>query len=84
MVEILDKEQLLDDEGYPTDEFLAFIKQYEPTDSFPLPLFIEVLKNAWWMPSWGFNIHKKYKGKTKLELHTGGWSGNESIISAIE
>jgi len=77
-------EELLDHEGYPTEELLEFISKYEPSDDFPLIKFIEVLESAWWMPDWGFKLHKKYKGKTKLELHTGGWSGNEEIMSAIE
>lgn len=76
---------LHDDEGYPTEEFISFIKTYKPSEKIPLLTFVEtVLPNVWYMPDWGFKLHRKYKGKRKLELHTGGWSGNEDIINAIK
>jgi hypothetical protein len=72
----------LDDEGYPTEEFLDFIKDY--TDkTMPILDFLEILCDGWYYDSWGFVLHRKYKGKRKLELHTGGWSGNEDTISVI-
>lgn len=40
---------------------------------------IKIIHNTWWMPDYGFRFHNK-----KLELHTGGWSGNESIIASIK
>lgn len=75
---------LLDNEGYPTDEWLQYIKNYKPDESLPLLRFVEIIQDGWWMSDWGFKLHRKYKGKRKLELHTGGWSGNEEIISAIK
>ena len=76
---------LLDDEGYPTTEWLQYIKSYKPDESLPLLTFVEmVLVDGWYMSDWGFKLHKKYKGKRKLELHTGGWSGNEETIAAIK
>ena len=75
-------EMLLDDDGYPTQEYLAYIKDYDGT--MPIMKFIDdIIRDGWWMESWGFRLHRKYNGKRKLELHTGGWSGNEDIISAI-
>ena len=77
-------EYLLDREGYPTDEWLQFIKDYKPDESLPILTFIrEFLINGWWMSDWGIKIHRQYKKIIKLELHTGGWSGNEDIIEAI-
>ena len=76
--------EVMDDGGYPTQEFLDFVKQYEPDDSLPLVTFVEkVLVDAWWSSDWGFKLHRKYRGIRKLELHTGGWSGNEETIGAI-
>ena len=76
---------LLDDEGYPTEEWLQYIKNYKPDESLPLLTFVEkVLIDGWYMSDWGFILHKKHKGKRKLELHTGGWSGNEETIAAIK
>ena len=68
----------------PTEEWLQFIRGYKPDDSMPLLKFVsEILPKGWYMADWGFVLHRKYKGKIKLELHTGGWSGNEEVISAI-
>lgn len=76
---------LLDDEGYPTDEWLGFLRNYKPSETLPIEEFVtDVLRQGWWMPEWGFKLHKKYRGRKKLELHTGGWSGNEEVIEAIK
>ena len=76
--------QLLDEEGYPTDEYLQFIRDYKPDESLPLMKFLdEFIYPTWNYQDWGFKWHRKYNGKRKLEFHTGGWSGNESIINAI-
>ena len=73
-------EQALDSEGYPTDAILEWIKNYVPDESMPIESFVEnVLKDIWWVR--GF-YYKKEVGK--LYLSTGGWSGNELIIRAIE
>lgn len=75
---------LLDVNGYPTEEWLQFIRGYQPDDSMPLLKFVsEILPKGWYMADWGFVLHRKYRGKQKLELQTGGWSGNEEVISAI-
>jgi len=77
-------DRLLDDDGYPTKGWLEFIRQYKPDESLPIESFVEhVLPDGWWMPDWGYELHRKYKGKRKLELHTGGWSGNEEVIREI-
>jgi len=76
---------LLNDDGYPTAEWLEFIKNYVPDESLPVLRFVEmVLVDGWWMPDWGFKLHRQYKGVRRLELHTGGWSGNEEVIAAIK
>ena len=84
MMELLPKDTLLDRDGYPTTEWLQFIKDYNPDESLPVMRFVEfVLVDGWHLPDWGFKLHKRYKGVHKLELHTGGWSGNEETIDAI-
>jgi len=71
---------LLDCNGYPTSEFLKFIKDYK---TMPIMEFLEILRDGWHFRDNGFRLKRKYKGKRKLELHTGGWSGNEETISSI-
>jgi len=74
---------LLDGEGYPTKEYLRFIKDY--TDkTMPIMDFVSILQDGWHFSDWGFKLHRKYGGKRKLELHTAGWSGNEEIIYVIK
>ena len=72
---------LLDNEGYPTNEFLDFIRKYR--GEIPIKDFLEILRDGWFFQDWGFVLKRKYKGKKKLELHTGGWSGNEETIREI-
>jgi hypothetical protein len=73
----------LDDEGYPTEEFLNFIRIYNGK-TIPILDFVEILSDGWHHRDWGFILHRKYKGIIKLELHTGGWSGNEETIEVIK
>jgi len=76
-------EKLLDDMGYPTDEYLKFIWEYTH-ETMPIMEFVkDVLCPGWHFNYWGFKLGRKYKGIRKLELHTGGWSGNESTINEI-
>lgn len=78
------KEDLLDSEGYPTEGLLEYIRAYRPSDEVPILAFLhDVIEPAWWMPDFGFKLSGKYRGKRELELHTGGWSGNEDIIRAM-
>jgi hypothetical protein len=79
---IMIPEILLDENGYPTDEWLDFIKDYKP-EVMPIMDFLKLLERGWYLSNWGFRLHKKYKGIRKLELHTGGWSGNEITINVI-
>ena len=73
---------ILDKDGYPTDEFLDFIRNYTH-ETMHILNFIEILCEGWYHGDWGYKLHRKYAGKRKFELHTGGWSGNEDTISAL-
>jgi hypothetical protein len=72
----------LDDEGYPTDEYLKFIREYKH-ETMPIMEIIELICENWNHGSMGYYLSKKYRGKRTFILHTLGWSGNESIINAI-
>ena len=73
----------LDDDGYPTEEFIDFIKKFD-AKTMSIFDFIELWRANWWMPDWGFHIKRKYKGIVRILVSTGGWSGNEETISAIK
>lgn len=70
------------DEGYPTEEWIMFIKNFK-YETMPIMDFVNLLRNNWWSPDWGFHLKRKYKRTRKLYLSTGGWSGNEETIDAI-
>ena len=75
----------MDAEGYPDERELNTITQWDAKkDPFGL---IEFVKSLWHFQSWGI-VEKWGKGNYNkhqlfLQLHTGGWSGNESVIRAL-
>lgn len=62
---------------YPCDEVLRQIKSFDLGRLEKLPEFIRLIYRNWEYPDWGFIYHED---TGCLELHTAGWSGNESII----
>lgn len=72
---------MTDDNGYPTDEDLATLRTLADgiLDTGFDPL-LEHLKAIWWhsgvLISWNSETGN-------LELHTGGWSGNEDIMVVL-
>jgi hypothetical protein len=70
-------------DGYPTEEFLNYIIQWNPFD-FKVIDFIKLICENWEHGEIGYKIGRKYKGEINFELHTLGWSGNEDIIRALK
>jgi hypothetical protein len=66
----------LDEDGYPTDAALKRITEWPHTD---FPALLEFLKSIWWCPDFGWTLDG-----TTLYLSTGGWSGNEDLIRALQ
>ena len=64
---------------YPTEIELKMIENWDAFEEKDYLNLMAYVRSIWWMPDWGF----KQDG-ARFELHTGGWSGNESIISAME
>jgi hypothetical protein len=61
---------------YPTKEELERIRKWPLNEYESL---MEFVHSIWWMPDWGW----RQKGKT-YHISTGGWSGNEDIICAMQ
>ena len=69
---------------YPTRQDLDLVKKYGGTwatggPPINIPNLLDCLKNIWW--------HSEYlmaHEENTLELHTGGWSGNEDIIETLK
>jgi len=69
----------MDNDGYPDESEL---KKIENWNAFKRADYLDLMgfvKSIWWAPDWGFR-----QNGARFELHTGGWSGNESIIFALE
>lgn len=70
------------DNGYPTEEELERIKNWDYTEGW-LHL-MAYIKSCWWRADWGWSMTSVEGHPTRYDISTGGWSGNESIISAMQ
>ncbi len=70
----------LDQDGYPTEEALDKIAKWHYNDPKGWFAFI---KEIWWMKNWGWHENETDNG-IEYNISTGGWSGNESIIRAMQ
>lgn len=74
-----------DSAGYPTDEVLKTIEEYNLA-LLPVDDLITLIRELWkFADDTGEGAFVFRGGKTRrLELHTLGWSGNEEVISALQ
>lgn len=63
-----------DSDGYPTEEELEKLRTWKYEDPRGA---LEFARSCWWAADWGWP-------SLEGEVSTGGWSGNESIISALQ
>jgi hypothetical protein len=71
-------DEWVDDEGYPTDAALARMRRWA-YDAGYLSL-LGFVQSCWWAAGWGWSEPRRYH----YSISTGGWSGNEDIIDALE
>ena len=78
-IESIDYDELLDDERYPTDYALEVIRTLVGT---PHQL-VDFIAGLW---KWGdlVTVREPWNGEVEVRFVTGGWSGNESLLSALE
>lgn len=90
--DLVEHNELLDEDGYPTEAALDAIRLWHFTDAKGWFKFIEGL---WAYRNWGWTEYdephewqdvKQYKDAIvhRYEISTAGWSGNESIIRAMK
>lgn len=84
-------EPTFDADGYPTDETLGRIRSWPVETAADMAAAMDFAGRAWsypeyWEcdpdfiePEWPTGSHQR-----RYVFSTGGWSGNESIVSAIE
>jgi hypothetical protein len=70
-----------DEDGYPTADALRRISAWPCEDTNGLFTFIHSL---WWSPDWGWKQTVREDGTIKYDFSTGGWSGNEALIEALQ
>lgn len=75
MPEIDELAEMLDDDGYPNESALKRIREWSHNDWSGLIDFVRFL---WRYDFWDRGDDGSYF------ISTGGWSGNESIIEALE
>lgn len=77
----------MNEDKYPTKAELKFIREFECVKK-PVGELIDYIERIWWASEWGFKVKDGkdiLRKKCKiLELHTGGWSGNEDIMRALQ
>jgi hypothetical protein len=84
--DLIEHNEMSDDDGYPTEAALDVIELWHWTDAKGWFKFIEGL---WMYRNWGWSEydapHQWYKDKIvhRYDISTAGWSGNESIIHAM-
>ncbi len=85
--EILDDADFVDDDGYPTENALEAIEKWHWDDARGWFKFIE---GIWYFHDWGWREEdephdwEKDKIVHRYYVSTAGWSGNESIIRAMQ
>lgn len=72
----------MDDDGYPDEEDLQQVRDhagFQPEDACAL---LEQVRSLWHWPNYA--TVTQVGDKLRHEFCTGGWSGNESLIAALE
>lgn len=86
-INLLMDDPLLDDDGYPTDSALDIVKLWHWSDSKG---WFKFINSIWHLRSWGWHegLEKDERNQDnkvyRYNISTAGWSGNESIIHAMQ
>jgi hypothetical protein len=78
-------EATFDADGYPTSESLRRISDWPYDD--PVGWF-RFIYRCWWQPGWGWHeapaLDDFNRPVHRYSISTGGWSGNEDVIGAMQ
>lgn len=78
-----------DEDGYPSEEALYFIENYNPSDTSLHPIeFMKLVQTVWAYAGWGWKEEEIIDVTCNRCIHysisTAGWSGNESVVHALK
>lgn len=79
------EEELFDEDGYPTEEALQYIRLYHY--NYPHIDLMAFAIKLWSYPDYvDITVEKGWDNKDVqvVSMSTGGWSGNEDVIRALE
>jgi hypothetical protein len=85
--DLIEHNEMLDDDGYPTDAALDVIRLWHWND---IASWFKFIKGLWHLREWGWKEidepHDYYEDKIvhRYYISTAGWSGNEDIIRAMQ
>ena len=75
------EEDMLDEDGYPTEAALEKIRNWPYLDGLEALRFI---KSLWHYPNYAKeSVDRNGEKRTHFEFVTGGWSGNEDLLAAL-
>lgn len=69
---------IMDCDGYPTDETIKTIEKWKIHNKQDMVDLLEYVEEAWYYPDY----FTRYPGE-QYAVSTGGWSGNEDLIAAM-
>lgn len=74
-----------DSDGYPTQRTLYPITEWPIRSNQDIEDLLEFCKDSWkYRNYWGHTKGEEKSGEQWIKVSTGGWSGNEDIIGALE
>jgi hypothetical protein len=81
------QEELVDEDGYPTEAALTIVRIWHWSDAKG---WFEFIRSIWHLASWGWregeadHDYRKDEKVYRYNISTAGWSGNEAIIREME
>lgn len=73
-------DEWVDQDGYPTEAALDRLRSWPVSDKAGCFTFLHAI---WWAADWGWSERQLARYRV-LHISTGGWSGNESALTALE
>ena len=70
---------MVDQDGYPDEASLEAITKFDMIEQSAAGKLWKLIKENWHWPDWGWT-----EDSNLTHISTGGWSGNESVITAME
>lgn len=86
----VEPEPTFDADGYPTDATLRVIRRWKIDDTDDCERLLEYVQKAWRYPTYFVRDERRSRdgisrrATRRWSVSTAGWSGNESLIDALQ